>query len=110
MSVLELEVWDSPAAEDGLGEHQHVLGSAFVLAHRKRLKLAHAQTLLLKESLGLTGFPVCYCRARKYKRILAQLRMLDIGAGGGWGQAGLRGGAARCPVLQQCRAGFQGLI
>lgn len=66
MSVLELEAWGSPAAEDGLGEY--FLGSVFVLIHRKRLKLAHAQMLLLKETLGLTGFPMCYCSAKKKKR------------------------------------------
>lgn len=65
MPVLELEVWGSPAAEGGLGKHQHVLGSVLVLVHRKRLKLAHAQTLLLRETLRLGGFPMCYCRARK---------------------------------------------
>lgn len=57
MPVLELEVWGSPAAEGGLGKHQHVLGSVLVLVHRKRLKLAHAQTLLLRETLRFGGVP-----------------------------------------------------
>lgn len=105
MSVLELEAWGSPAAEDGLGEY--FFGSVFVLIHRRRLKLAHAQMLLLKETLGLTGFPMCYCSAKKKKeRILAQ----PPGAEGSWGASCAPGGAAQCPALQQCCTGFQRLI
>lgn len=33
----------------------------------------------------------------KNKRILAQLRILDVGAEGGWGQAGLREGLRMAP-------------